>query len=116
LPPLTTLPLDGPPLLQGCVFADDTGLIAACLSETFEGFPTPRAFVLYELTNANYFSVVPLDLPLSHGTSRIFRTGVGQFAVSVGPSTTNQIFLSPTQYLSQNTRIYFLDGIVTTYP
>ena len=117
LPPLTNYQQGDPaPLLHACVFADDAGNIAACLSQTAEGYPTFRAFVLYELVDANHFLVIPLDLPMSRGTSRIIRTGIGQFAVSVGYSDLNPIYLDPSRYMSQNTRIYFLDGINTTYP
>lgn len=97
-------------LLHGCVFADATGNYAACLAQTdlSDGFPTTRAFVIYELTNAQPVLAVPLDLPMSRGTSRIFRTGDEEFAVSVGANTNNPVWLSSSHYMHQNTRIYFL--------
>jgi hypothetical protein len=120
LPPLTLDPFDDTaPPLYGCVFADDVGAVAACISQVNGGplnLPTFRTFVLYELTDANSFGYVPLDLAANNHVSKIIRLGTGQFAVSVGPSTDSVFFLSAFQYLQQNTRIYFLSGISTTYP
>ena len=121
LPPLTLDPFDDTaPPLYGCVFADDVGAVAACISQVSTdspvSLPTFRTFVLYELTNANSFGYVPLDLAANNHVSKIIRLGTGQFAVSVGPSTDSVFFLSAFQYLQQNTRIYFLSGISTTYP
>lgn len=119
LPPLTAyMHSDPAPMLHACVFADDTGNVAACLSHTdySDETPTFRAFVLYELTDANHFSVVPLDLPMSRGTSRIIRIRPGEFAVSVGYNDANPEWITPYAYLHQNTRIYFLSGINTNYP
>lgn len=119
LPPLTLFQQGDPaPLLYGCIFADDIGAVAACISQTdiTNGFPTFRAFVLYELTNANSFGYVPLDLAANTHATKIIRLGNGQFAVSVGPNYDAPFFLSTSRYLPQNTRIYFLSGISTTYP
>jgi hypothetical protein len=112
---------DPAPLLHACVFADDAGNYADCLSQTDTAgfaYPTFRAFVLYELTNATPFLAIPLDLPMSRGTSRIFRTGPGQFAVSVGYTDQNPIWLDAYHfhYLPHNTRIYFIGGLNVTYP
>jgi DNA-binding beta-propeller fold protein YncE len=119
LPPLTLFNQGDPaPLLYGCTFADEVGAVAACISHTdgVDGFPTFRSFVLYELTNANSFGYIPLDLGVNNHASKIIRLGSGQFAVSVGPNYDNPFFISTFHYLQQNTRIYFLTGINTTYP
>jgi len=111
LRPLTLFQQGDPaPLMHACTFADDLGSTAACLShtDTTDGFPTFRAFVIYELTNATPLRAIPLDLSVSWMTSRIFRTGPGRFAVSVGSSDQNRMLLAPSMYITQNTRIYFL--------
>jgi len=119
LPPLTLFDQGDPaPVLYGCTFADEVGAVAACISHTdrVDGFPTFRSFVLYELTDANSFGYVPLDLGVNNHASKIIRLGSGQFAVSVGPNYDNPFFISTYHYLQQNTRIYFLTGIKTAYP
>jgi hypothetical protein len=122
LQPLTYDPQGDPVrVLHACVFADDAGNVAACLSHTDTAgfaYPTSRAFVLYELTNATPFLVIPLDLPISRATSRIFKTGPGHFAVSVGYTDQNPSWLDAAHfhYLPHNTRIYFLDGLNVSYP
>jgi hypothetical protein len=118
LPPLTPYQLIDPsPLIYGCIFADETSHFAACLSQTdpADGYPTFRAFVLYELTNSTHYLVIPLDLGMSSKASRIIRIGPGNFIVSVGPSLDNLYMINQFQYLLQNTRIYFLKGINTNF-
>ncbi len=118
LPLLTPyLLIDPSTLIDGCVFADETSRSAACLSQTdpVDGYPTFRAFVLYELTNANPYLIIPLDLGMSSKVSQIIRIGEGSFAVSVGPSLDNLYMISQSQYLKQNTRIHFLNGINTNF-
>lgn len=99
------------------MFANDEGTVAACLShwDYDARLPTFRAFVLYELSGANPFSLVGLDQSVGPA-SEIVRFGAGQFAVSVGvDATENGVQLEPFSYLGQNKRIYFLSGIDTTY-
>jgi hypothetical protein len=119
LRPLTLDPQGDPaPLLYGCIFADEAGAVAACISHTdiTDGFPTFRAFVLYELTDANSFGSVPLDLAANNHATKIIRLGGGHFAVSVGPSLDAPFLISAFHFLQQNTRIYFLSGISTSFP
>jgi len=118
LPPLTFFRQGDPaPLLKGCVFANDEGTVAACLShwDYDARLPTFRAFALYELTNATPFLVVGLDQSMSPA-SEIVRYGPGEFAVSVGMDTLERgVQLEPFSYLVQNKRIYFLSGIDTVF-
>jgi len=118
LPPLTLLNQGDPaPLLKGCVFANDDGNVAACLShwDSDVRLPTFRVFVLYELTNAMPFMAVGLDQNMSPA-SEIVRYGPGEFAVSVGMDALERsVQLEPFSYLVQNKRIYFLSGIDTVF-
>lgn len=115
LPPLSWyLNDDFARLLQSCVFASPQGTTAACISQT-EDYPDMRAFVLYELTGANVLLKVPLGLPVDRA-STILRLGNGRFAVGAGHNEDNPMWLNPFTYIMQNTRIYFLDGVRTSYP
>jgi hypothetical protein len=100
--------------LEACVFADELGNSAACLSQTDLGGqnPTTRAFVLYNLHNGAAFLRVPLDQPMTRSSS-ILRIGQGQFAVSAGYNRHDtDIYLDFTLPV-ESTRIYFLTGIDT---